>query len=97
MNNPDRPFGYERWYRLSTVYVLDQVLDQVEIVSGRSSTNPYEEKLYWSGLRYRLNFSWKDEFQSWKSQPPSIEFQLFAAKSENTVPPTLFLWILMLH
>ena len=86
MNNPDRPFGYERWYRLSTVYVLDRVLDQVEKERGRSSTDPYVEKLYWSGLRYRLQFSWKDEFQSRISQTPSIEFQLLAAKSESTVP-----------
>ena len=85
INNPDRPFGYERWYRLSTVYVLDRALDQKKIETGRSSTDPYKEKLYWSGLRYRLKFSWKDDFQSWISQPPSIEFELLAAESEKTV------------
>ena len=97
LNNPDRPFGYERWYRLSTVCVVDPVLDQLKIENGRSSTDPYVEKLYWSSLRYRLEFSWKDESQSWISQPTSIEFQLFAAKSENTVPLQPFLRGLMLH
>ena len=97
LNNPDRPFGYERWYRLSTVCVLDPVLDQVKIENGRSSTDPYVEKLYWSSLRYRLEFSWKDEFQSGISQPPSIEFQLLAAKGENIVTLQPFLRVLMLH
>ncbi len=60
MNHPDRPFGDRRWYGLSTVYVLDRTLDQLKTEPGRTSTDPYEEELYWSGLGYSLDFSWKN-------------------------------------
>ena len=97
MNHPDRPFGDKRWYRLSTVYVLDRTRDQLNTKPGRDVTDPYTEELYWSGLGYRLEFSWTTEGQSWSDPPPSIEFYLLAAQSKGPVRLLLFLQGLRLH
>ena len=97
MNHPDRPFGDKRWYRLSTVYALDRTRDQVKTKPGRHSTDPYTEELYWSGLGYRLEFSWKIVGQSWSDPPPSIEFYLLAAQSKDPIRLQLFLQGLRLH
>ena len=92
MKHPDRPFGDKRWYRLSTVFVLDRTKDQVETLSGRDSTDPYIEELCWSGLESRLDFSWETVGQPWRSNPPpSIEFYLLAAQSKGPVRLQLFL------
>ena len=82
INHPDRPFGDRQWYRLSTVYRLDQNLDQVKAKPGRHSTSPSEEELYWSGLGYKLEFSWDSLGQRW-SGPTPIKFHLLAAQSKD--------------
>lgn len=97
MNHPDRPFGDKRWYRLSTVYVLDRTDDQVKTNHRRSSTDPYTEELYWSGLEYKLAFSWTTVGQSWSDPPPSIEFYLLAAQSKGPVRLQRFIQGLRLH
>lgn len=97
MNHPDRPFGDKRWYQLSTVCVLDRADDQVKTKPGRSSTSPYKQELYWSGLEYRLGFSWKTVGQSWSDPPPSIEFYLLAAQSNGPARLQRFLQGLRLH
>ena len=82
INHPDRPFGDRQWYRLSTVYLLDQNLDQVEVISGCDSTDPYTEELDWSGLGYKLEFSWDSLGQRWRDPPP-IKLHLLAAQSKD--------------
>ena len=86
MDHPDRPFGDERWYRLSTAYTLDRVRDKVKTTPGRSSTSPYRQDAYWSGLAYKLSFCWSDEDRAWSDPPPSLDYHLLAAESENSVP-----------
>ena len=81
-NHPDRPFGDERWYRLSTIYVIDRTRDKVETERGRDTTDPYTENLSWSGLGYKLKFSWQGLGQSWSGRPPPVEFYLLAAGSK---------------
>lgn len=82
MNHPDRPFGDNRWYGLSTFYTLDWVRDQVKTIHGRDIADPITEELYCSGLEYRLDFSW--EKHSWSVEPPSIKFYLLAAQSKGS-------------
>ena len=78
-------------------YVLDRTRDQVKTKPGRDSTDPYIEEMYWSGLGYRLEFSWKVAEQSWSDPPPSIEFYLLAAQSKGPVRLQLRLRGLRLH
>ena len=85
INHPDRPFGDRRWYRLSTVCILRQTRDQREVRSGRRSADPCREELYSSGLRYKLDFSWRNLGYSRIDSPPPIQFYLLAAQSKGQI------------
>ena len=79
MNHPDRPFGDNQWFELSTVYTLDWARDQVKTIRGRDIADPVTEELYWSGLEFMLDLSWEDVEESWSYPAPSNQSYLLVA------------------
>jgi hypothetical protein len=71
--------------RLSSVYVVNPVLDQVKTIPGHSETDPYDETLSSSGLEYSIEFRWRDQAWPYWIESAFPEYHVVAAESMASI------------